>query len=430
MQKYPLGSLNKIYSTVIKSPKSSFYRNFYKKHNISIRAIKNTLDFQSLPFLTRENIVSVVPLGRLFVPKGEVTQWNMTSGTTSGGRPLIVPKIDHKVDDEMNNVMADILNKNRVGIVMLLGNLHRMNSIAREWIYHPKLSKIGYIFGDIGDLATAAKLFAAAEAEGIITTPSALSFFMPYLKEVYDLSRVKFISLGGEATSEQRLEFFKDYFPNAYFHFRFGGTENPVSKGFQCAFLSKLPPRYLHPDTDFFLFEVVDEKGNSVKDGEVGELILTTLKKCAFPLLRYKTGDAISWKRKKCGCGRTDVIEVFGRMGYDFVRVFGITIHNQLLEDAVSKAGSDKVEDYQLHIYEVVSQNRLMPKFVLEVSGAKIDDKKLDFLAKKIEKNLYLSSRMTLKELVRNGLFLSLEVKVVNKTISPKKKLKIISHLI
>ncbi len=428
MREVKFDSIKKTLVFVKNNKSSYFYKNFYGGYGINLSEIKTAGDFTKLPFLTRTDIIAVAPLERLFVPREKVTQWNMTSGTT--GNPLIVAKMDHGIDDKLDNVMAGILEQYTVSSVMLLGNLHRMNSVSREWISHPKLSKCKILFGDSADLATAAKLFVAAGVEGITTTPSALHFFIPFLKEVYDLSKIKFISLGGEMTSEQRLNFFKDYFTNAFFYFRFGGTENPVNKGFQCQFMTKLPPRYLHPDTDFYLYEIVDEKGNPVREGQVGDLVLTTLKKCALPLIRYKTGDAISWGKRKCPCGRPYTIEVFGRMGYDFLRVFGMTIHNQLLEEAIGKAKNKKIEDYQLHVYEVVFQNKLMPKFVLEISGKKLENRETESLARKIERNLYATFEFTLANLIDQGLILPLEVKIIERAVTARKKLRIISHII
>jgi phenylacetate-CoA ligase len=72
-----------------------------------------------------------------------------------------------------------------------------------------------------------------------------------------------------------------------------------------------------HVNEDHFLVEVVDpQSGVPLPDGEVGELVFTTLTKEALPLLRYRTGDLASVTREPCACGRT-----FARMS----RVVGRT---------------------------------------------------------------------------------------------------------
>jgi phenylacetate-CoA ligase len=61
-----------------------------------------------------------------------------------------------------------------------------------------------------------------------------------------------------------------------------------------------------HVNEDHFLVEVVDPgSGEPLADGEVGELVFTTLTKEALPLLRYRTGDLASVTREPCVCGRT-----------------------------------------------------------------------------------------------------------------------------
>jgi phenylacetate-CoA ligase len=73
----------------------------------------------------------------------------------------------------------------------------------------------------------------------------------------------------------------------------------------------------LHLAEDHFLVELVNpETGAPAGAGEVGELVLTTLTREAFPLIRYRTGDLTTLTTARCPCGRT-----LARMG----RVLGRT---------------------------------------------------------------------------------------------------------
>jgi phenylacetate-CoA ligase len=83
-----------------------------------------------------------------------------------------------------------------------------------------------------------------------------------------------------------------------------------------------------HVNEDHFLVETVDPKsGESRTDGEVGELVFTTLTKEALPLLRYRTGDLASLTREPCVCGRTfaRMSRIHGRVD-DMLVVRGVNV--------------------------------------------------------------------------------------------------------
>jgi phenylacetate-CoA ligase len=62
----------------------------------------------------------------------------------------------------------------------------------------------------------------------------------------------------------------------------------------------------LHLAEEHFLPEIIDpQTGTPLPPGQTGELVLTTLTREAFPLLRYRTGDITSLDFSPCTCGRT-----------------------------------------------------------------------------------------------------------------------------
>ena len=64
----------------------------------------------------------------------------------------------------------------------------------------------------------------------------------------------------------------------------------------------------MHINEDHFYAEIINpETGEVLPDGQVGELVFTSLDKEAFPLLRYRTRDLCILTREKCSCGRTHV---------------------------------------------------------------------------------------------------------------------------
>jgi phenylacetate-CoA ligase len=89
-----------------------------------------------------------------------------------------------------------------------------------------------------------------------------------------------------------------------------------------------------HINEDHFFVEVIDpETGGLLPDGEVGELVFTTLTKEALPLLRYRTGDLASLTREPCQCGRTfaRMSRVVGRTD-DMLIVRGVNVFPSEIE--------------------------------------------------------------------------------------------------
>jgi len=62
----------------------------------------------------------------------------------------------------------------------------------------------------------------------------------------------------------------------------------------------------MHISEDAFIAEIIDPESCEVlPPGSVGELVLTTLSKEAFPMIRYRTRDITSLDYAPCACGRT-----------------------------------------------------------------------------------------------------------------------------
>ena len=88
---------------------------------------------------------------------------------------------------------------------------------------------------------------------------------------------------------------------------------------------------------DHFLVEAIDPgSGEPVEDGELGELVFTTLTKEALPFLRYRTGDLASATREPCSCGRTfaRMSRVVGRTD-DMLIIRGVNVFPSEIERAL-----------------------------------------------------------------------------------------------
>lgn len=103
-----------------------------------------------------------------------------------------------------------------------------------------------------------------------------------------------------------------------------------------CGLVSECEHGSLHISPDMGIIELLDENGNPVKPGDVGEVVCTGLLNYDQPLIRYRIGDSMRLGDKECSCGRSlpVITEIMGRMedlvtgkdGREMVRFHGVFV--------------------------------------------------------------------------------------------------------
>jgi phenylacetate-CoA ligase len=122
-----------------------------------------------------------------------------------------------------------------------------------------------------------------------------------------------------------------------------------------------------HVNEDHFLVEVVDPQSGAPRpDGEVGELVFTTLTKEALPLLRYRTGDLASLTREPCACGRTfaRMSRVVGRTD-DMLIIRGVNVFPSEIERTLLS-----IPQIAPHYQLVVERPGRLDELTVQVEGA------------------------------------------------------------
>ncbi len=123
----------------------------------------------------------------------------------------------------------------------------------------------------------------------------------------------------------------------------------------------------LHWAEDHILVEVVDpDTGEELPEGERGEMVLTSLKKKARPLVRFRTGDIVSYTTEQCACGRTHMRlhGIHGRLD-DMLIIKGVNVFPSDIEMVVRK-NKDLTGEYRL----VVTEEKHMAVLTVEVEHA------------------------------------------------------------
>ena len=133
----------------------------------------------------------------------------------------------------------------------------------------------------------------------------------------------------------------------------------------------------LHLAEDNILVEIINPTTlEPVPDGERGELVLTTLKKTARPMIRFRTGDIGTVNKEKCSCGRTLArIKVTGRLD-DMLIISGVNVFPSDIEYVVRKIVQLSGE-YRI---KAITEN-FSTKFIVEVERAVGNTDTSEFLA-------------------------------------------------
>ena len=159
----------------------------------------------------------------------------------------------------------------------------------------------------------------------------------------------------------------------------------------------------LHVFEDHFYPEIIDPKTLEVLPyGEKGELVITSLTKQAFPIIRYRTGDITSLDRTPCKCGRTHVRmkSVMGRVD-DMLIVNGVNVFPSQVEHVLSN-----IEGITLNYQIIADKKGYLDKLeiMVEVTENMPLDSigQLESLKKKIQhellNNLYINAEIKLVE--------------------------------
>ena len=147
-----------------------------------------------------------------------------------------------------------------------------------------------------------------------------------------------------------------------------------------------------------------------------GEAVVTRL--CAeniFPVIRYRTGDHLTSLRSgNCACGRDGLsFELKGRQNVDFVRIAGVEIRNEEIQQVVR----EYTEDFEDYVETVVRQDlcgmrqvvALSVKVVLQ-KACSDPERAIESLQQALASKLRLSSNTFLDELIAQGAFQRPEV--------------------
>jgi phenylacetate-CoA ligase len=363
-----------------------FYRNRLMALGIEPGDIKSVEQLKLLPFTTKADLRDNYPFGLFTLPQSEVVRIHASSGTT--GKPTVVGY--SRADIEL---WAEVVARS-----LTMAGVHSGDTIQISYGYGAFTGGLGLHYGaekigatvipiSTGNTKKQLQFMTDFKASVLACTPSyAAHLGENILKEGISPNDVhlRIGVFGAEPwSSEMRCQIEKLLRIKAYDIYGLSEVIGPgVSMECECQCGN-------HIFEDHFIPEIIDPETLEVlPEGELGELVFTTVSKEAMPLLRYRTRDLTRLHRSKCDCGRTLVRmeKCLGRTD-DMLIIRGVNVFPSQVESVLMEM-AETTPHYQLIVRR--EHNLDMLEIRVEVDQQNWSDsiRELEGIRRRIDHNI------------------------------------------
>lgn len=280
-----------------------FYRSKFEELKIDYDNFRSLTDLRRLPFTTKQDLRNNYPYGLFAVPLRDVVRIHSSSGTTGLATVVGYSKNDIK---NWSNLAARILTGAGVTADDVIQIAFGYGLFTGGFGLHYGAERLGASVIPIsaGNTKRQIQIMQDFKTTALVCTPSYALIIADTLMEMginpHGLS-LRVGLFGAEPWSEaMRHEISEKLGIVATDNYGLSEIMGPGVAG-ECQECNGL-----HINEDHFLLEVIDpETLDPVAPGEIGELVITTLTKEAFPMIRYRTRDLTRLISEPCPCGRT-----------------------------------------------------------------------------------------------------------------------------
>lgn len=366
--------------------------------NLKPSDIKSIKDLPKLPFSNKQDLRDNYPYGLFAEPLENVVRIHASSGTT--GKQIVVGYTKDDLD-MWALCVSRALNSYGIDKNDILQVCYGYGLFTGGLGLHDGASMLGctVIPASTGNTVRQMNTMVDFGATAICATPSYCMYLAEELESnnLRDKLKVKKAVLGAEPWGEEmRKQIESKLGIKAYDIYGLSEVLGPgVSYECECQ-------KGLHINEDMFIPEIINpDTGEVLPDGEVGELVFTSITKEAFPVIRYRTHDLCRILTGKCSCGRT-----FKRMGRiegrtdDMLIIRGVNVFPSQIEEVLLKYGEGITPNYQIIVDRVNNTDTLEVKVEMNEDFFFDDVKSIELISSKIRDNLRsvlgLSAQVTL----------------------------------
>jgi phenylacetate-CoA ligase len=338
-------TINRVHKNV------THYRKKFNELGIIPEDIQTLSDLTRLPFTTKEDLNLNYPYGMFAVPLREVVRIHSPSGTT--GKPIVVgyTKNDIRL---WSNLVARFMTAAGVTSDDLVQITFHYGLFTGAFGLHYGAETIGASVIPMGTGKTEKQIMIMQDYKStvLVSTPSYALELAARMEEMgidpKSLS-LKFGLFGGEPWSESmRSEIEQRLSLSATDNYGLSEVMGPGIAG-ECSHKNGM-----HLYEDAFLPEIINpDTGAALPPGTEGELVITTLAREAYPMIRYRTGDITSLDYSTCPCGRTLVrMKRVERRSDDMLIIRGVNVYPSQLEEVIFSAAKGQAP------YQIVADRR------------------------------------------------------------------------
>lgn len=311
----------------------ALYRRKFDEAGVHPDHIRTLDDIRLLPFTTKADLRETYPFGMFAVPMADVRRIHASSGTT--GRPTVVGYTAGDLD-RWADLVARSLSAAGIRPGDRVHNAYGYGLFTGGLGAHAGIERLGATVIPMsgGQTARQAQLIQDFEPDAILCTPSYLLTIADALEAAGVDPRstsLKVAVLGAEPwTNEMRREIERRLDIVAVDIY---GLSEVMGPG--VASESALTKDGPHVWEDHFLPETIDgDTGAPVADGELGELVFTSLTKEAFPVIRYRTRDLTRLRPGTAFPAMRRIEKITGRND-DMIILRGVNLFPTQIEEIV-----------------------------------------------------------------------------------------------
>lgn len=328
--------LQALKQSLAQAAKSPYYGAKFKKLGLNAEDIGSLKDVGQLPFTTKDDLRLSYPMGMLAVPPEEVLRMHASSRTT--GKPTAIFHTRGDVDC-WAELMARCLAMAGATPNDVFQNMSEYGLFTGGLGPHYGAERLGMwtIPAGAGNTARQITLIRDFHVTVIHATPSyAMHMAERMLQDGDDPKTlgIKIAALGAEPYTEEMRVKLQDLYGFKVFN-SYGLSEmNGPGVAFECT-----EQNGMHIWEDAFLVEIINPQTlEPVKEGEVGELVMTTLRRTAMPIIRYRTSDLTSLMPGDCPCGRHHrrISRLVGRSD-DMLIIRGVNVFPSQIEEVLMR---------------------------------------------------------------------------------------------